>query len=117
MYHYHAKVVRVVDGDTLDVGIDLGFAITTRQRLRLARVDTPELNSSDREERIKAINAKDYVFQLCFNHGWLCTVKTEKTGKYGRWLAEVYMGDDKNEQVHLNEVLIEQGWGWKPKKN
>jgi len=54
-------VKRVVDGDTLDLEFDLGFKVSTRQRVRLARIDTPELRSKDRQERVRALKAKEYV--------------------------------------------------------
>lgn len=83
MWNYRAKLVRAVDGDTIDVEIDLGFYNFSRQRLRLLGIDTPERGQPGYSE------AKQFVQdQLAGNQ---FTVRTEKAGKYGRFLAEVIL--------------------------
>jgi len=96
-------IKRVVDGDTLDVVFDLGFKIFTQQRVRLARIDTPELRSKDQQEREKAHKAKNYVEDKLKEYKELKVV-TYKTGKFGRFLVDVFI-DGKN----LNNELIEKG--------
>ena len=81
MYHYKAKAERVIDGDTLDVNIDLGFKITTVQRIRLARINTPETYNvkKDTEEYQKGMSAKQFVEHVSpsagvstFSYGRIC---------------------------------------------
>lgn len=96
MYEYRATVENVVDGDTIDVAVDLGFKVTTRQRVRLARIDTPERGQSN------YLTAKDFVKNSVL--GKSVTITTNKVSKWGYYLAEV-MFDDKN----LNDELVNVG--------
>src|SRR6218665_89677 len=89
MYEYQAKIVSVVDGDTVDAMIDLGFGIFSKQRLRLYGVDTPEINSPNPAVRQMALNAKAFVMFIIQNSPTLLTLKTYKDDKYGRLLADV----------------------------
>jgi len=108
MYEYHAELRRVVDGDTLDLLLDLGLHVHVLARVRLARVDTPEVYGvrHDSEEYVDGLAASAFV------QGWLAqrdgtlTVRTQKSGKYGRWIAEV--ADVNGES--LNDALIAEGW-------
>lgn len=112
MYEYKAKVVRVIDGDTLEVDIDLGFKTTLqREKLRLIGIDTPEIRSSNLKEKEHGLQAKEYVEGL-LSVGSEILVKTEKdkTGKYGRYLARVFM-----DEVELNQLLKENGFEKKEK--
>lgn len=102
-YEYKAKIINVVDGDTIDVIIDLGFYVTTEQRMRLNGLDTPELNSKDEIERSLAQIAKIYLNTW---KGLDVTIKSYKKDKYGRFLADVY---DKN-GIFLNKALIDLGY-------
>lgn len=95
MYQYKGIVENVVDGDTIDVIIDLGFKIQTKQRLRLARIDTPERG----EPGYGA--ARDFVKDVSLNKQVL--IKTEKVSKWGYYLAEVTLEDGKN----LNDTLVQ----------
>jgi micrococcal nuclease len=109
MYVYRAALLRVVDGDTVDVAVDLGFNITIKQRVRLEGVNTPELNSSDREERSKAVQARALVEEcLRENRLELHTFKPYPTDKYGRYLARIFFksGDDLRS---LGDLLLERG--------
>jgi micrococcal nuclease len=101
-YVYSAKVINVVDGDTIDAEVDLGFYVYQRMRLRLAFIDTPEMNDKDPEKRAKAREAKDYVSDLLL--GANVVLRTHKKDKYGRFLAEVFVSDKS-----INEHLIEKG--------
>lgn len=92
MFEYNAIVTRVIDGDTLEVDIDLGFkTILQKEKLRLLDIDTPELRSKNLLEREHAQEAKTYVENL-LPRGTAIRVRTEKDkkGKYGRYLAWVY---------------------------
>lgn len=118
MYEYKATIVRVVDGDTYDMNVDLGFSVTMGMRVRLADVDTPELNSQDEEERKKALEAKEFVAQY---EGHEVTIKTRMTraGKerqtFGRYVADVSVPWEvqpgKERFVDLGELLVERELG------
>jgi micrococcal nuclease len=106
MYHYKARIVNVVDGDTIDADVSLGFYMTARIRFRLARIDTPEMNSKILEERAQAARARNRVNELILYKD--VTIKTFKTDKYGRWLAEVYLPDGSNvsDTLLLEELAV-----------
>ena len=95
-YRYKARLDRVIDGDTFDVSVDLGFTITTYQRLRLVGVDTPEIRGPERPEGLKV---KEYVKGLI--EGKELIIETFKIGKYGRYICEVYLGNDEKLSEHL----------------
>jgi len=95
-YKYKAHLLRVIDGDTFDVTIDLGFRITTYQRLRLVGVNTPEIRGVERPEGLRI---KDYVKNLI--EGKELTIETSKVGKYGRYICEVYLDNEEKLSQHL----------------
>jgi micrococcal nuclease len=97
MYEYKAVVKKVVDGDTVDVTIDLGFNVQYTERVRLARINAPEMST----EAGKVVK----TFMVDTLEGRNVTIKTEKNtfDKYGRWIAEVYY----NEQS-INQLLLDK---------
>ena len=101
-YIYRAKVEKVVDGDTIEVTIDIGFHLTTRRRLRLLRVNTAEIHASEDAERAKANTAKERMIELLT--GKDIFIKTEKSDSFGRFLAEVWLGD-----LNVNDWLLAEG--------
>jgi micrococcal nuclease len=105
-YTYRARVVRVVDGDTFDLSIDLGFGVRKTERIRLARVDTPEMRG---EERKAGLEAREFVDKM-FSHIEWVVVRTDKgrRGKYGRYVAEILIPSDEGE-VNLGDLLLEKG--------
>ena len=105
MYEYKAIIRRVVDGDTVDITLDLGFDILYNNRIRLHGIDAPESRTSDQEEKVRGLAAKDRVKELC-PVGSTVTIKTIKDGrgKFGRILGEIYVGD-----VNVNKQLIKEG--------
>jgi micrococcal nuclease len=112
MFEYRVKqVLKVVDGDTIDVDIDLGFSISYSQRLRLAGIDTPESRTKDKFEKTLGLESKEYL-KSKLKDSELIVVKTEKpdsTEKYGRILGWIYVnGDTKS----INEQMIEDGYAW-----
>ena len=112
MFEYRVKqVTKVVDGDTIDVDIDLGFSISYSQRLRLAGIDTPESRTTDKFEKSLGIESKDYL-KSKLKDAKDIVVKTEKpdsSEKYGRILGWVYLdGNAKS----VNEQMIEDGYAW-----
>ena len=106
MYLYEAYVNRVVDGDTLDLDVDLGFYMIARIRVRLARVNTPETFGVRKgsAEYKAGMKAKKFVTHML--KGQTVMIATEKTGKYGRWIAEVNYGP--NYEINLNDELLEK---------
>ena len=107
MYEYKCKLVRVVDGDTIDVDVDLGFGVwMQKQRIRMYGIDTPESRTSDDVEKVYGNAAKDFLVQWT-NSGNL-TLKTFKDGKgkYGRILGEIWY-DDENGSHNINQLLID----------
>ena len=109
------KINKVVDGDTIDVTLDLGFSLTKKERVRIAGVDTPEKRTRDLEEKTLGIDAtnwmKDRLSQAIKSDEEL-TIRTELkggVGKYGRLLGWIYIGDG---TISLNEQMITQGYAW-----
>jgi micrococcal nuclease len=108
MYEYKLNsVVKVVDGDTVDVSIDLGFSVTTVQRIRLIGVDTPETNTKDELEKTMGNEAKQYVTDWVSKQKQM-HIKTTKDDKYGRMLGEIF-GDDGHT---INQLLLVNGYAW-----
>ena len=112
MYEYHVKkVTNVVDGDTIDVDIDLGFDISFSSRVRLAGIDTPESRTTDKAEKVLGLEAKEYV-KSKIKDAKEVIIKTEKmdsSEKYGRILGWVYLDGSK---VSINEQMIAEGYAW-----
>jgi len=112
MYEYYVrKVENVVDGDTIDVLIDLGFDILFQSRVRLAGIDTPESRTKDLVEKALGLEAKEYL-KKAFKDAKSVVIKTEKmdsSEKYGRILGWVYVDGN---TVSLNDMMINDGYAW-----
>jgi micrococcal nuclease len=112
MYEYFVKsVTNVVDGDTIDVIIDLGFDILFSSRVRLAGIDTPESRTTDKAEKVLGLEAKEYL-KKSLKDAKSVVIKTEKmdsSEKYGRILGWVYVNGD---TVSLNDMMINHGYAW-----
>ena len=114
MYTYKAKLDRVIDGDTIDVNIDLGFDIQIKKRVRFAGINTPESRTRDLEEKARGLAAKDRVKAILAENDTF-TLQSNEVGKYGRVLGVIYLnkidGKDCLTQVCLNDQLIKEGHG------
>lgn len=112
MYEYNVKkLIAVVDGDTIDVEIDLGFDISIFKRVRLAGIDTPESRTSDKFEKSLGLESKAKLKQM-LSGATRIVIKTEKpdsSEKYGRVLGWLYI-DDTN--ISVNDTLIASGYAW-----
>jgi micrococcal nuclease len=112
MYQYYVrKVEGVVDGDTIDVLIDLGFDILFASRVRLAGIDTPESRTKDLAEKALGLESKEYL-KKALKDAKSVVIKTEKmdsSEKYGRILGWIYINDD---TVSLNDMMINDGYAW-----
>ena len=104
MYEYKATIRRIVDGDTVDVDIDLGFDCWVRnQRIRLFGIDTPECRTRNKQEKAHGLLAKAYA-QKTLKLGGVYALRTKEKGKFGRYLGEIKVG-----RTTLNKLLIKEG--------
>ena len=115
---YNFRVIsidRVLDGDTIDVTIDLGFDLYKKERVRVAGVDTPEKRTKDAEEKALGYDATNWLkdkLEGAINGDDELVVRTELVGgvgKYGRLLGWLYIGDG---ELSLNEQMITEGYAW-----
>lgn len=108
MYEYEIKqVIKVIDGDTVDVIFDLGFSMFRKERVRLNRIDAPPMVAKNPHEKQLALDAKEFVAK------WLAAQKTlrgrtTKDDKYGRMLTDIYGDGDES----LNEQMVRLGYAW-----
>jgi len=110
MYTYFVKSVdRVVDGDTIDISIDLGFDLTKKERVRLAGIDTPEKRTKDLAEKKMGYQATEFL-EMHLLEATKLTVKTEKDGKFGRMLGWLYKSD--KDTMSINQIMIDKGYAW-----
>jgi len=103
LYWYSAKCLNVVDGDTVDLDVDLGFGTHIHDRFRLAGINTPEISgvAKDTPEYLAGIAAKERVTGLILNKTILVHTKKNPKDKYGRYLAYLFVGD-----VNVNDLLV-----------
>ena len=97
-YQYKATVVRVVDGDTIVLVVDLGFSVSVQEKFRLAHINAPE--KSDKEGRTKATER----ISALLPKGGACVIRSLGQDKYGRWLGEIYVGD-----LYVNGTMLAEG--------
>ena len=105
MYQYKAKLIRVVDGDTVDAMIDCGFSTFKKERIRLYGIDTPECRTRDKEEKARGLAAKARLEELIAegDNEFIVETSIDKKGKYGRILGEFLSLDDR---TNINELMI-----------
>jgi len=109
------EINRVLDGDTIDVTIDLGFDLYKKERVRVAGVDTPEKRTRDLEEKALGIDATNWLkkkLEDTIAGEDELSIRTELVGgmgKYGRLLGWLYIGED---LISLNELMIDEGYAW-----
>jgi len=104
MYNYKISVIKVVDGDTIDAEIDLGFDIKVKKRVRFLGINAPESRTRDLEEKARGLAAKQYVVDMFKKHKNYSILQSQGVGKFGRCLGEIFFGD-----VKLNDLLITEG--------
>jgi micrococcal nuclease len=104
MYTYKiSSVDRIVDGDTIDVTVDLGFKIFTKQRIRMYGINTPETRTRDKQEKQRGLAAKSRLIELLQTEDDVILV-SHGVGKFGRVLGELYIND-----TNINETLVNEG--------
>jgi len=112
MYNYRAKVIRIIDGDTADISIDLGFGVTygTKKqpiRVRLYGIDAPETRTRNLKEKARGLRTKQFIIDILKDK--VIYVDTHKgKGKYGRWLAVIFYKDPDDGIVNLNKLLVQK---------
>ena len=116
MYEYKAIVDRVVDGDTIDVTIDLGFKTWKKVRVRMEGINTPESRTRNLEEKKKGLAAKARLQEILDYNSNKCVLRVSGVGKFGRAIASVYVdtlspASDKSSmtEINVNKQLIEEG--------
>ncbi len=108
MYQYKAKVIKIIDGDTIDVDIDLGFSvILAKQRIRLHGIDTPEFRTRNKEEKVRGLLSKEFVISKSPVGSYIRLVSHGK-GKFGRILGELYELD--NDLVSINQQMCDEAY-------
>jgi micrococcal nuclease len=114
MYKYKAKLVRVIDGDTLDAMIDLGFNTWVKKRIRLSSINAFETRTRNKEIKRKGLAAKARVVEILEQNNNEFLLISHGLGKYGRCLGELhieknYIKSEKYEGKIINELLVEEG--------
>ena len=111
-YIYRGKLERVIDGDTIDALIDVGFDIWIKKRIRYSGIDTWESRTRDLEEKAKGLEAKarnkELLMEVSSKPGYF-RLKSFGVGKYGRVLGEIYIEDKEGKQYNINKTLISEG--------
>ena len=111
-YIYRGKLERVVDGDTIDALIDVGFDIWIKKRIRYSGIDTWESRTRNLEEKAKGLEAKarnkELLMEVSSKSGYF-RLKSFGIGMYGRVLGEIYIEDKEGKQYNINKTLISEG--------
>jgi micrococcal nuclease len=110
MYEYKAKLVRVVDGDTVDALIDCGFSTFRKERIRLYGINAPESRTRDKEEKKRGLAAKARLKEIIKEgkNEFIVETRIDKKGKYGRLLGTLRNGNIDKERSY-NEILLDEG--------
>ena len=105
MYEYKCDITRVVDGDTVDAEIDLGFDIIFKSRIRLYGIDTPESRTRDKDEKARGLMSKEYLIDELSKGQVVIKTHKDKKGKFGRVLGEMYVGDRNINLMMVDDFL------------
>jgi len=109
MYEYKCFTMRVIDGNTIDAEIDLGFNVLVRQRIKLHGIDCPDIRSNDPATKERAQQARSRLVELVGKQ-FYCNTIMNKRGKIGRTLGHVYTMDSNDSRVDINQTLIDDGF-------
>lgn len=108
LYRYNAHVVSVYDGDTITVDIDLGLkTFIKKEKIRFNRINAPELRGKERKAGLKA---RDFLRELILDKDILLETIKDKKGKYGRYLGEIWLENDKGRLKNVNDLLVQKGY-------
>jgi len=103
-YYYGVEILRVVDGDTVDVRIDLGFDVWHKCRVRLMGINAPESRTRDKEEKVKGLAAKAWLTEQLSNEEHPCELQSHGKGKFGRILGEFFING-----ININQSMVDNG--------
>ena len=116
MFEYNVKITRVIDGDTVDGMVDLGFSVYRKIRIRLYGINTPESRTRDLEEKARGLKAKERLMEILEANGNEVILKSHGIGKFGRCLGELFCfncneseWDDEFIKQSINNQLVEEG--------
>ena len=109
MYTYQCNTIRVIDGNTVDAIIDLGFNVTIRQRIKLYGANVQDIRSLDEAEKAKAVASKNRLTELLGNE-FICETILNKRGKAGRIMGNLYIVDSQGNKNSVSEQLIQEGF-------
>lgn len=109
MYTYQCNTIRVIDGNTVDAIIDLGFNVTIRQRIKLYGANVQDIRSLDEAEKAKAVASKNRLTELLGNE-FICETILNKRGKAGRIMGNLYTVDSQGNKNSVSEQLIQEGF-------
>ena len=116
MFEYKAKITRVIDGDTVDAMIDLGFSVHRKIRIRLHGINTPESRTKDLEEKERGLQAKARLIEILEEHDYEVDLKSNGVGKVGRCLGELFYfkhipdsWESEFVKTSINNQLVEEG--------
>ena len=104
MYEYNADVIRVIDGDTIELNIDLGFRVWTKCHARLLGIDTPEIRTKNEDVKLLGLKAKSRVEEILTEYGNKVRIISHDLDKYGRPLVTVFAGS-----INVNQLLLNEG--------
>lgn len=108
-YRYHAVVASVYDGDTFRADVDLGFSAWLKNvQFRMLGINTPEIRGGTEAEKLASYAARDRLREL-MPDGAAVLIESTKAGKYGRYLADVYLETEDGGVLHVNQILIDEG--------
>ena len=105
MFEYKVKLIKVIDGDTVDLEVDLGFGMKFQERFRLYGINAPETRTRNKEEKTKGMKTKAWLRDLLNNNPDSLFIRThkDKKGKFGRYLCEIFYG---KKQININQLMI-----------
>ena len=110
-YTYDATILNIVDGDTVDADIDLGFDIHQKTRFRLYGINAPEVHSKDAAEKAAGLKAKDYLTKLIGGKRVVIETIKDETEKYGRYLAKIQIANkEANSFLNVNDDMVKAGY-------
>ena len=108
LFHYKAFVMSVYDGDTCTVNIDLGLGTWLhKEKLRISRINAPELRGKERKEGLKS---RDFLRETIDGKEIMIQTIKDKKGKYGRYIAEIWLSSENDEWININDLLVEKGF-------
>lgn len=112
MYTYQCNTIRVIDGNTVDAIIDLGFNVTIRQRIKLYGVNVKDIRSNNEEDRNSALASKNKLAEYLSSE-FICETIVNKRGKAGRIMGQLYTIDSTGSKISVNQKLIDDGFAEK----